>query len=54
MKDSDWKTVLQIRTNGSTEEDIPVLKMALDDVSIRRLATAYLGMVKGDEVTVII
>ncbi len=35
-----------------TEEDILVLKMALDDekVSIRRLAAAYLGMVKGDGV----
>ena len=32
MKDSDWKTVLQrLEQMDPTEEDIPVLKMALDD-----------------------
>ncbi|QBZ25192.1 PBS lyase HEAT-like repeat domain protein [Bacillus cereus] len=53
MKDSDWKNrFAALEQMDPTEEDIPVLKMALDDekVSIRRLATAYLGMVKGDEV----
>ncbi|HDX9640571.1 TPA: conserved virulence factor C family protein [Bacillus mobilis] len=53
MKDADWKNrFAALEQMDPTEEDMPVLKMALDDekVSIRRLATAYLGMVKGDGV----
>ena len=34
MKDSDWKSVMQrLEQMDPTEEDIPVLKMALDDES---------------------
>ncbi|MGG2015462.1 conserved virulence factor C family protein [Bacillus sp. S10(2024)] len=53
IKDSDWtKRYAALEQMDPTEEDIPVLEKALEDekVSIRRLATAYLGMVKGDRV----
>ncbi|WP_028401015.1 conserved virulence factor C family protein [Ectobacillus panaciterrae] len=53
MEDSDWKNrYAALEQMDPTEEDIPVLEKALHDekVSIRRLATAYLGMIKGEAV----
>lgn len=53
MSDPDWKKrYAALEQMDPTEDDIPVLKKALEDekVSIRRLATAYLGMIKGEEV----
>ncbi|MDG4656297.1 conserved virulence factor C family protein [Ectobacillus antri] len=50
MEDSDWKNrYAALEQMEPTEADLPVLEKALGDekVSIRRLATAYLGMVKG-------
>jgi hypothetical protein len=53
MEDPDWKKrYAALEQMNPTEEDLPVLEKALHDekVSIRRLATAYLGMVKGEAV----
>lgn len=53
MEDPDWKTrYAALEQMNPSEQDIPVLERAIIDekVSIRRLATAYLGMVKGNEV----
>lgn len=53
MEDPDWKKrYAALEQMNPSEEDIPVLEKALLDtkVSIRRLATAYLGMIKGKQV----
>lgn len=53
MNDADWtKRYAALEQMNPGEEDIPVLEKALEDekVSIRRLATAYLGMIGGEAV----
>ncbi|MFD3450155.1 conserved virulence factor C family protein [Microbacteriaceae bacterium 4G12] len=53
MKDADWtKRYAALEQMDPTEEDLPVLTLAVHDekVSIRRLATAYLGMIQGEKV----
>lgn len=53
FNEPDWKKRYArfVKVNP-TEEDLPLLKIALQDehVSIRRLATAYLGMIKSKKV----
>jgi hypothetical protein len=53
LDNPDWtKRYAALEQMEPTEEDIPVLAKALDDekANIRRLATAYLGMIKGEYV----
>lgn len=53
INDADWtKRYAALDQMDPKEEDIPVLEKALEDekVSIRRLATAYLGMIGGEAV----
>ncbi|MFX3625303.1 MAG: conserved virulence factor C family protein [Ectobacillus sp.] len=53
MEQPDWqKRYAALEQMNPTEADLPVLEKALQDekVSIRRLATAYLGMIKGKAV----
>ena len=53
LEESDWKKrFAALERMNPTAEDLPVLARALEDpkVSIRRLATVYLGMIEGKEV----
>ncbi|MCP8968936.1 conserved virulence factor C family protein [Ectobacillus ponti] len=53
MEDADWKKrYAALEQMNPTEEDLPVLAKAIHDEkpSIRRLAVAYLGMIKGEKV----
>ena len=53
MKEEDWtKRYAALEQMDPKEEDLPVLQLALHDEkpSIRRLAVAYLGMIKGKAV----
>lgn len=53
LEESDWKKrFAALERMNPTATDLPVLAKALEDpkVSIRRLATVYLGMIEGKEV----